>query len=88
MQMRTMRTDKQLRDLVDKAVNTNQNRDEDEIGAGFQPPASGEDDILLRTAMTALVAGMRMYDWDAVAEAYVMLRQLHHRAYKHYYNPL
>lgn len=74
--------------LVNKATNTNQKRDEDEIRSGFQPPAGGDDAGLLRTAMCALIAGMQMDDWNAVAEGYVMLRQLHHRAYKHYYNPL
>jgi hypothetical protein len=77
-----------VRELVDKAATTNQRRDEQEIAVGFQPPAGGDDAGLLRTAMCAFVAGMAAYDWNAVAEGYVMLRQLHHRAYKAYYNPL
>ena len=77
-----------VRQLVDKATRTNQQRDESEIAAGFASPAAGDDAGLLRTAMIALVCAMETTDWNAVAEAYVMLRQLHHRAYKSYYNPL
>lgn len=36
------------------------------------------DDILLRTAMCALYSALHEERFDAVAEAYVMLRQTHH----------
>lgn len=83
-----MRTPSQVRDLIDKAVRTNQQRDEDEIAAGFQPPAGGDDAGLLRTAMQAILCGIQTDDWNNVAEGFVMLRQLHHRAYKKYFNPV
>jgi hypothetical protein len=74
--------------LVAKAERTNKERDEMEREAGLGTPTSGDDAALLRTAMCALVAGMEMSDLDCVAEGYVMLRQLHQRAYGMDYNPL
>ncbi len=66
-----------VKTLMRKARLTNAKRDVMERGVGFSSPVDGGKEGLLRTAMTALDAGMKMSDWTCVAEAQAMLEELH-----------
>lgn len=62
--------------LIAKARKTNAYRDKIERENGFGTPSDCGSDVLVRTALEALDCGMAMEDWNAVAEAYVMLEPL------------
>ena len=80
-------TPQEVKRLVDKARTTNWERDRIDRANGFGVPGDGGHDDLLRTAMSALEAGMREENWEAVAEGYEMLADLHRRMTGKLYNP-
>lgn len=69
-----------FRKLIAEAEITNQRFDEMEHKAGFASPNDPikdsritSEEMLARTVLMALAAGIKMQDWTCVAEAYVML---------------
>jgi len=61
-------------ELIRKAEMTNAERDRIEQANGMAPPSDCPLPMHLRTIDSALEAGLRMGDWDCVAEGLVMLR--------------
>ena len=66
--------------MIAKAEITNQRRDEMDHKSGVAAPNDPINDpritsheMLARTVLMALEAGIKTNDWDCVAEAYVML---------------
>lgn len=62
--------------LIKEAMITNEERDTQESEWGFASPDCGPLDLRLRTAMSAIQAGISIDDWDCVAEGYIMLAKL------------
>jgi hypothetical protein len=56
-----------------RAAQTNLQRDAMERQVGFAAASDCDDALLVRTAITALHAGLETEDWDCVAEAADML---------------
>jgi hypothetical protein len=65
------------RDLIQKARQTNRERDEIDRRSGFSPSGEAGQILLLRAAMTAIWWGLETDDMDAVGEGYDMLACLH-----------
>lgn len=63
--------------LVKKAKETNKERDQADRQTWGSAPPDQPLDLQARTVMMALDAGMRMKDWNCVAEAYAMMIDLH-----------
>lgn len=63
--------------LVASARATNNRRDEAERKSGWATPGQGALDLRLRTAMSAIACGLQTDDFEAVAEGYCMLEDLH-----------
>ena len=72
-----MMADKTYARLMEKARKTNAERDRVDRAGGFGTPGSHGPDELLRTAMTAISAGIRACDDAPLAEGLAMLEQLH-----------
>jgi hypothetical protein len=66
-------TDREFQQLIHAARVTNERRDRGERALGFVAP--GDDDVWqhLRTAMSAVEAGLRTGEPDCIAEGYAML---------------
>lgn len=62
--------------LLAKAEATNLRRDQSERKAGFRAASDCSEDLIVRTAIIALYAGLSQDDWDCVAEAAAMLATL------------
>jgi len=80
--------DAHARELVARARETNARRDQDETAAGFANPSAGPTDETIRTIICALMAGIMTSDWNAVAEGYVMLCDLHQQITGKPYDPI
>ena len=63
--------------LVAKSRITNAKADASDRSHGFGAPPDYPPDLLLRTAMGAIACGLEHQDFNAVAEGYVMLIDLH-----------
>ena len=74
-------------EIIARARDTNAKRDAIERTAGFKTPSDGSSDLLLRTAIIAVLAGLTDKDWHAVAEGYCMLTDLHAKAFGVHYDP-
>jgi hypothetical protein len=72
---------------IARARETNTKRDAVDRAAGFKAPSDGPSDLLLRTAIVAVLAGLTEKDWNAVAEGYCMLVDLHAKAFGVPYDP-
>lgn len=64
------------RELLENAERTNKERDQIERDAGLAALSDCPPDMVTRTAITALCAGIQMRDWDCVAEATCMLADI------------
>lgn len=64
-------------ELMERARKTNAKRDKDERKAGFAANSVFAPDLQLRTAMSAIQAGIAVEDWNCIAEAQAMLEHLH-----------
>lgn len=62
--------------LLRQAERTNARRDREDRASGFTTPGDGPPDDALRTALSALHAGLVAEDWNCVAEATCMLADL------------
>ena len=76
------------RELIVRARATNTRRDRDEAVAGFANPLMGPVDLSIRTIICALMAGIVTSDWNAVAEGYAMLCDLHEKIAGKPYDPI
>jgi hypothetical protein len=65
--------------LMAKARQTNAKRDETDREGYFATPDYGPLSQMLKTAMSAVEAGIITADWNAVAEGQAMLEQLMQR---------
>lgn len=70
-----MRTDAEVRAMVIAGHERNTKRDAIERSNGFATPADSDDGELARTAALALECGLKLDDWDFVAEAVAMLNE-------------
>lgn len=68
---------RRARVLIAHARATNAKRDAIDREAGFAAPGDAGAALWLRTAIDAILAGLTEVNWDAVAEGYVMLQDLH-----------
>ena len=75
--MSCMFTDPNTLPIVAKAAKTNSRRDAIDAEAGFPAPSECPVDVYLRTAMTAIHCGLSTSNFDAVAEGYAMLQDIH-----------
>jgi hypothetical protein len=66
---------KETLDLINKAAEHNKELDRCDIAAGNLTPAEAGLDVLLRTAISAIVCGIDRKNWNEVAEGLVMLIQ-------------
>ena len=71
-----MRSRAEATELINRAAETNRTRDEDERRVGFGAPPDGPMDLYLRTAESAIECGILCEDWNAVAEGFVMVRDI------------
>jgi hypothetical protein len=62
--------------MIATARRTNGERDASDEANGFASPPQLPTNALIRTALSAIECGIRVNDWHAVAEAYVMLEPL------------
>jgi hypothetical protein len=76
------------RELIAKARATNAQRDQGEASAGWATPLAGPVDLSIRTIICALMAGIVTSDWNAVAEGYAMLCDLHEKIAGRPYDPI
>lgn len=67
------------RERIDNARKTNDRRDRLDRKVGFADPGLCPEDLMLRTIMSAIWAGLESDDWDCVAEGYEMAVDLHLR---------
>ncbi len=72
-------TEQQYQRLITKARTTNSERDALDRRNGFARPSDCGAMSYLRTVHMAMEAGMKMQDWDCVAEAYAMLEDIFDR---------
>ena len=63
--------------LVRKARETNRKNSVIDRRHGFGVPEDGPQDVLVRTIMAAIWCGLTTEDWNAVAEGYCLLSDLH-----------
>ena len=68
-----MITDAEVTKRLAQASRTNVERDAIERASGLATPHDNGDAALMRTAIDALQAGLKMEDWSCVAEAADML---------------
>jgi hypothetical protein len=62
--------------LMKRARKMNRMRDEGERAIGFGAPSDNEVWQHLRTAMSAIEAGIKCKDWNAIAEGQAMLEKI------------
>lgn len=65
--------------LMKKARRTNAHRDKSDHETGFGAPGDTPLDSHLRNAISAIQCGIKVNDWDAVAEGQEMLIAIHER---------
>lgn len=70
-----------MRDIIKKAEKTNAERDAIDKDCGLACPGELSPHQLLRTVGIAIQTGLKLKDWDDVAEGYVMLRDFLKREY-------
>jgi len=63
-------------DMMKKARATNKQRDNHERKVGFMAASDCSLDLQIRTAMSAIQAGIASNDWVCIAEAQAMLEQV------------
>jgi hypothetical protein len=71
--MAKRRSAEEVAAMIERAEATNRERDALERSAGLAAPPDFPLDLLVRTAISALEAGLRENNWDCVAEATAML---------------
>lgn len=60
-------------EMVARAEQTNARRDQNDRANGFGAPSDGPTELALETCILAVWCGMKMQDWDTVAEGLAML---------------
>jgi hypothetical protein len=62
--------------LMKKARKTNESRDKEEEQVGYLNPSEGLWSMRIATAISAIECGIKVNDWNAVAEGQAMLEKL------------
>ena len=68
--------------IMRRARRVNAKRDRDERKAGFAAPSDGPLSQQIRTAMSAIEAGIRVKDWNCIAEGQAMLELLAEKSHQ------
>jgi len=64
---------RRYRSIVKQARETNRVRDVIDRSNGFGAPCDQSTHIQIRTVIAAIDAGLRLRNWDCIAEGFVML---------------
>ena len=69
-------TEASVNQIIEIAKNTNLRRDRIDRENGLAAPPDCSTEVAIRTAMDALKCGMRLDDWNCIAEGYAILAEI------------